>query len=209
MLDNNEYTLTDTVLAQMAGTQNPRLKEVMVCAVRHLHAFARDIKLTPEEWLAGIKFITAVGQASTALRQETILLSDVLGLSAMVNALHDDGRADASSDSSLLGPFFREGAPLLPAGAQIVQHRTGPEIVIYGRISDDTSEPIKVPRSPPPRSQKNLLRKAASRTVRLNLSHHVETLARPSLCRRHQECKPDAAQNPSRRQQASILFHRS
>ena len=143
MLDNNQFTLTDTVLAQMAGTKNPRLKEVMECAVRHLHAFARDIKLTPEEWLAGIKFITAVGQASTALRQETILLSDVLGLSAMVNALHDDGRADASSDSSLLGPFFREGAPLLPAGAQIVQHRTGPEIVIYGRISDDMGGPIE------------------------------------------------------------------
>ncbi|HEY4115087.1 MAG TPA: dioxygenase, partial [Rhizomicrobium sp.] len=128
MLDNNEFTLTETVLAQMEGTQNPRLKEVMACAVRHLHAFARDIKLTPEEWLAGIKFITAVGQASTALRQETILLSDVLGLSAMVNALHHDGRMDASSDSSLLGPFFREGAPLLPAGAQIVRHRTGVEI---------------------------------------------------------------------------------
>jgi protocatechuate 3,4-dioxygenase beta subunit len=143
MLDNNEFTLTETVLAQMEGTKNPRLKEVMACAVRHLHAFAQDIKLMPEEWLTGIKFITAVGQASTALRQETILLSDVLGLSAMVNALHDDGRADASSESSLLGPFFREGAPLLPAGAQIVQHHTGPEIVVYGRISDDMGAPIE------------------------------------------------------------------
>ena len=94
--------------------------------MRHLHAFARDVNLTPEEWLGGIQFMTAVGQACTPLRQEFILLSDVLGLSAVVNALHDKKARELGSQSSLLGPFFREGAPELPLGAQIVEKPTEP-----------------------------------------------------------------------------------
>ena len=108
----------------MAGTENPRLKEIGDAAVRHLHAFAREVNLTPEEWLQGIQFMTAVGQACTPLRQEFILLSDVLGLSAVVNALHDKKARELGSQSSLLGPFFREGAPVLPTGAQIVEKPT-------------------------------------------------------------------------------------
>ncbi len=89
MQDLDEFTVTDEALRQMANTENPRLKEIMDAAVRHLHAFARDVNLTPEEWLTGIQFMTAVGQACTPLRQEFILLADVLGLSAVVNVLHD------------------------------------------------------------------------------------------------------------------------
>ena len=84
------------------------------------------MNLTPEEWLTGIQFLTAVGQACTPLRQEFILLSDVLGLSAVVNALHDKKARELGSQSCLLGPFFREGAPELPNGAQIVENPTAP-----------------------------------------------------------------------------------
>ena len=120
MQDLDEFTVTDEALEQMAATPNPRLKEISDAAVRHLHAFAREVNLTPEEWLHGIQFLTAVGQACTPLRQEFILLSDVLGLSAVVNALHDKKARELGSQSSLLGPFFREGAPEMPMGAQIV-----------------------------------------------------------------------------------------
>lgn len=106
MRDLDEFTVTDEALAQMANTENPRLKEIMDAAVRHLHAFAREVGLTPEEWLQGIQFMTAVGQACTPLRQEFILLADVLGLSAVVNALHDKKARELGSQSSLLGPFF-------------------------------------------------------------------------------------------------------
>lgn len=142
MQDLDEFTVTDEALAQMAGTENARLKLVMEAAVRHLHAFAREVGLTPEEWLAGIQFMTAVGQACTPLRQEFILLADVLGLSAVVNALHDKKARELGSQSSLLGPFFREGAPELPAGAQIVETPTAPQIVVYGQVTDNDGTPV-------------------------------------------------------------------
>ena len=87
MLAIDEKTITDAALDQMAGTPSPRLKHIMAALVRHLHAFAREVDLSPEEWLDGIKFLTAVGQKCTEFRQEFILLSDTLGLSALVNAI--------------------------------------------------------------------------------------------------------------------------
>ena len=142
MIDLDELTVTDEALRQMANTANPRMKEIMDSAVRHLHAFARDIKLTPEEWLQGIQFMTAVGQACTPLRQEFILLADVLGLSALVGIMHDRKAAELGSQSSLLGPFFREGAPVLPNGAQIVEKPTEPEIVVYGKVTANDGSPV-------------------------------------------------------------------
>ena len=142
MQDLDELTVTDVALAQMAATEDPRLKEIADAAVRHLHAFVREVNLTPAEWLQGIQFLTAVGQACTPIRQEFILLSDVLGASAVVNALHDRKARELGSQSSLLGPFFREGAPELPPGAQIVENPTAPEIVVYGTVTDNDGTAI-------------------------------------------------------------------
>jgi hydroxyquinol 1,2-dioxygenase len=142
MQDLDEFTATEAALAQMADTPNPRLKQIGDAAVRHLHAFAREVNLTPEEWLAGIAYLTAVGKACTAVRQEFILLSDVLGLSAVVNALHDKKARELGSQSSLLGPFYREGAPELKLGDSIVAHPSVPEIVLYGRITDNSGRPV-------------------------------------------------------------------
>jgi protocatechuate 3,4-dioxygenase beta subunit len=136
MQDLDEVTVTEAVLAQIAGTPDKRLREITDAAVRHLHAFAREVKLTPAEWLTGIKFLTEVGLACTSIRQEFILLSDVLGVSALVNALHDKQAPELGTQSSLLGPFYREGSPELPVGASIVSHPTAPEIVLYGRVID-------------------------------------------------------------------------
>jgi protocatechuate 3,4-dioxygenase beta subunit len=143
MRDLDEFTVTDEALSQMAGTEDPRLKEIGDAAVRHLHAFAREVNLTPGEWLQGIAFLTAVGQACTPIRQEFILLSDVLGLSAVVNALHDKKARELGSQSSLLGPFFREGAPELPLGAQIVENPSAEEIVIYGKVTGNDGTPVQ------------------------------------------------------------------
>src|SRR6516164_10377810 len=107
----NENTITGAALNQMSTTPDPRFKEVMSSLVRHLHAFTREVDLTPEEWLEAIRFLTAVGQKCTAHRQEFILLSDTLGMSALVNALHDKRAAGRATKSSLLGPFYRQDAP--------------------------------------------------------------------------------------------------
>jgi protocatechuate 3,4-dioxygenase beta subunit len=140
--DLDADTVTDAVLEQMARTPDPRMREVMSALVRHLHAFAREVSLTPAEWLEGIKFLTKVGHACTPVRQEFMLLSDVLGLSALVNILHDRNAAALGTQSSLLGPFFREGSPVLPAGACIVSDHTAPEIVLYGRVTDTDGKPV-------------------------------------------------------------------
>ncbi len=143
MVDLDEFTVTDAALEQMANTANPRLKQIMDAAVRHMHAFVRDVELTPEEWIQGLQSLTAVGQACTPIRQEFILLSDVLGVSAVVNALHDRKAKELGSQSSLLGPFFREGAPALPMGSQIVEKPTEEELVIYGTITGTDGAPIE------------------------------------------------------------------
>ncbi|HEY6432073.1 MAG TPA: dioxygenase [Acetobacteraceae bacterium] len=142
MQDLDEFSATDAALEQMAATPHKRLKEIGDAAVRHMHAFAREVNLTPEEWLAGIQFLTDVGKACTPVRQEFILLSDVLGLSAVVNALHDKKARELGSQSSLLGPFYREGAPELPLGASIAAHPSVEEIVCYGRVTGNDGKPI-------------------------------------------------------------------
>ena len=136
--------VTSAALAQMAATPDPRLREIMAAATRHLHDFAREVDLRPEEWLAGIAFLTAVGQACTPVRQEMILLSDVLGFSRLVNLLHDaTGRDAAGTETSLLGPFFREGAPAFALGESIAVRATGgTEVVIFGTITDAEGQAV-------------------------------------------------------------------
>jgi catechol 1,2-dioxygenase/hydroxyquinol 1,2-dioxygenase len=136
-------TITDAVLDQMAATPDPRMKEVMASAVRHLHAFAREVNLTPAEWIKGIAFMTAVGKICTPARQEFILLSDTLGLSALVNGLHDSTAMEEGTHTSLLGPFYREASPRLAAGSQIAKTvKPGSECALYGRVTDVNGKPV-------------------------------------------------------------------
>ncbi|MGA9937667.1 MAG: dioxygenase [Candidatus Acidiferrales bacterium] len=132
----DENTITDEALEQMSSTPDPRFKEIISSLVRHLHAFAREVDLTPEEWLEGIRFLTAVGQKCTEHRQEFILLSDTLGLSSLVNALHDRRGTEPATKSSLLGPFYRQDAPAMKLGSSIVSQGSGSEVVIYGHVRD-------------------------------------------------------------------------
>jgi hydroxyquinol 1,2-dioxygenase len=135
--------ITQAVLDQMATTPNPRMKEIMASAVKHLHAFAKDVNLTPAEWIQGIAFMTAVGKICTPARQEFILLSDTLGLSALVNGLHDETAMEEGTNTSLLGPFYRETTPNLAAGSQIAKNAdASTEIVLYGYVSDVHGKPL-------------------------------------------------------------------
>src|SRR5262245_2576634 len=139
----DEKTITDAALEQMESTSNPRLREVMAALVRHLHEFAREVDLTADEWLEGVRFLPPVGQKCTEHRQEFILLSDTLGMSTLVNALHDRRSAAAGTKTSLLGPFYRKDAPSMALGASIVSKKDAKEICIYGRVTDASSgEPI-------------------------------------------------------------------
>jgi len=140
----DENTITDATVEQMSSTANPRLKEIMAALVQNLHDFAREVDLTPEEWLQGISFLTAVGQKCTEHRQEFILLSDTLGLSTLVNALNDRRAAEVGTKSSVLGPFYREDSPPMELGKSIANkdYPNGQEVCLYGQVIDAAGKPI-------------------------------------------------------------------
>jgi hydroxyquinol 1,2-dioxygenase len=127
-------SVTEAVLKQMEGTPNERFKTVVASAIRHLHAFAAEVNLTPAEWLKAIEFLTRVGKTCTSTRQEFILLSDVVGLSTLVNTLHDATALEKATSTSLLGPFFREDAPQLALGKQISNADKSEEILLWGAV---------------------------------------------------------------------------
>jgi hydroxyquinol 1,2-dioxygenase len=139
----NEDTLTDAVVARLKKTKNPRLREIMSAAVRHLHAFAREVKLTEEEWFEGIKFLTAVGQKCDDKRQEFILLSDVLGLSMMIVALNHK-TSPGATEATVLGPFFAHGAKEYGHGADLRVGCTqkGEDVWVSGRVLSVDGKPI-------------------------------------------------------------------
>ncbi len=138
----DENTITDAVIDQMSSTKDARLKEIMNAAVRHLHAFAREVNLTPDEWIQGIRFLTATGHACTEFRQEFILLSDTLGLSSLVNSLNDRRSIQESTKSSLLGPFYRQDSPTFQLGESIAENCPGEVIGVYGRVLNGNGQPI-------------------------------------------------------------------
>ena len=128
-----ENGLTAAALARLAKAPNPRMKQIMTSLIRHLHGFVRETGLTPAEWKTGIEFLTAVGHITDDKRQEFILLSDTLGVSAMVDLVRHR-RLGHGTDSSLLGPFYRNGAPEQPLGASIAGNTPGETIVLRGRV---------------------------------------------------------------------------
>ena len=141
MRDLDEANVTDAVIETFAKAADPRFKEIMTALARHLHQFARETELTPEEWIAAIQFLTRVGQTCSATRQEFILLSDTLGLSALVDAMNSRDAKGATA-SSLLGPFFRENAPVFKLGDNIAKNAPGEVILISGQVRDTDGNPI-------------------------------------------------------------------
>src|SRR5450755_4354662 len=104
-----EDDITAEVLRRIEGTADPRLRGIMLSLVRHLHAFVKEVELTEAEWFAGIQFLTDAGHLCDGKRQEFILLSDTLGLSMVVDLINHR-QAGGATESTVFGPFHREGA---------------------------------------------------------------------------------------------------
>ncbi|MFY9316392.1 MAG: intradiol ring-cleavage dioxygenase [Burkholderiales bacterium] len=138
----SDKKLTAEVLHRMRNTKNKRLKQVMTSFVKHLHAFVREVKPTPEEWMTGIQFLTETGHWSTGKRQEFILMSDTLGVSMLVDAINYKAGAGATQ-STVLGPFHREGAPEFPLGASVAKHASdGEPCIVTGTVKDTKGRPV-------------------------------------------------------------------
>lgn len=140
MRNLTEHNLTDAVLARLQECDDPRLKQVMTSMIKHLHAFIREIEPTPDEWMAGIQFLTATGHKCDNVRQEFILLSDTLGVSMLMDAINNRKPAGAT-ESSVLGPFYQEGAPEKNTGADLAPGE-GPGVVVSGKVKDLNGKPV-------------------------------------------------------------------
>src|SRR5437016_6109546 len=133
MSNNTEEQITQNVLDSMAQAPNPRLKKVMNSLVSHLHDFIREVELTQEEWALGIQFLTRTGHMCDDKRQEFILLSDITGVTMLVDAINHR-LSDGATESTIFGPFYREGAQELPMGATISKDGRGEPVVVMGRV---------------------------------------------------------------------------
>jgi catechol 1,2-dioxygenase len=137
-------TLLKTVLAENVRTKPERLKVIIDSLVKHLHAFALDTELTYEELYVGLDFLNKVGKATGPEKDEAILLSDVLGLSTLVQ-LQDAKRIieHGGTEPGLIGPFWRANHPVLPSGASVcVSHNTGPKLEVAVKVIDLEGKPI-------------------------------------------------------------------
>ena len=141
MRNLDRHTLTEAVLARHASAADPRLREILDSLVKHLHAFAREVALTEDEWSEGIGFLTRCGRITDDRRQEFILLSDVLGLSMLTVALNQDKPAGCT-EATVLGPFHVEGAPHYALGEDIANGARGIACVVRGTVRGSDGEPV-------------------------------------------------------------------
>ncbi|GHE80635.1 hydroxyquinol 1,2-dioxygenase [Amycolatopsis deserti] len=129
----SEARSAEVVEAAFAGTPDPRLRQIVTALVRHLHAFAKEVELTLAELDAGIEFLTRTGQKCDEVRQEFILLSDVLGLSMLVDSIANRAPAGAT-ESTVLGPFHMVDSPPRQLGDTISLAPGGEPTLVTGQV---------------------------------------------------------------------------
>lgn len=136
-----EDTSAEVVISRNANAKDARLAEVMAVIVKHLHAAVKEIEPTQEEWFKTILFLTETGHLCNEWRQEFILLSDVLGVSMLVDAINNR-KPSGASESTVLGPFHVADAPELPLGSDICLDQKGDKMLVKGRILSTDGTPL-------------------------------------------------------------------
>lgn len=131
--------ITDVFLDYFGPDTDPRLREIMASLAGHLHAFAKEVKLTHAEWQVGIDFLERAGEISDKERHEFVLLSDVLGLSSLVDMINS---VPEGTSSSVLGPFHITDSPDIPFGHDMKRHYEGEVLLATGHVTDPHGKPI-------------------------------------------------------------------
>ena len=140
--NTTEDDITAEVLQRFAQTPDPRLREIMLSLIGHLHAFVKEVNLTEAEWFQAIEILTKAGHMSGDKRQEFILFSDTLGVSMVVDLL-SHRKPDGATESTVFGPFHRQNAPELPWGGNIAHlDKKGAPTLVSGRVLDLDGRPI-------------------------------------------------------------------
>ncbi len=140
MKDVSIDTITQAFLDYCSDDSDPRTMFVLQKLVEHLHAFAKETQLTHAEWARGLKFATDAGKITDGERNEFVLISDVTGLSSLVDMI---GSQHAGTSSSVLGPFHSVGAPLLPVGGDLKKDNEGATVVVEGFVRDLDGNPVE------------------------------------------------------------------
>jgi len=141
MLNLDENTITQEAIRRLEGCTDPRFKQIMTSLTKHLHDFVRDVKLTEEEWMQGIEFLTAVGKKCDDKRQEFILLSDTLGVSMLVVALNHKKPAGCT-EATVFGPFHTDAASTFKNGDDISMGAAGEPAFIRGQVRGLDGKPV-------------------------------------------------------------------
>src|SRR5918999_6559669 len=143
MILETEQVFTKAVLSELQRAPNPRFREIMSAFVRHLHDFAREVKLTEEEYREAMNYIVKIGQASNESHNEAVLMSGSLGFSQLIVMLNHGASDQGDTDASLLGPFWRMHSPPTPNGGSIVRSPTpGEAMFVNARFVDGNGKPI-------------------------------------------------------------------
>ncbi|KRC23244.1 intradiol ring-cleavage dioxygenase [Acidovorax sp. Root217] len=141
MRNLDQDNITQAVIASFAGTADPRLKQILISLVQHLHAFAREVELTEDEWFKGVEFLTRCGHITDDKRQEFILLSDVLGLSMLTVAMNNH-KPEGCTEATVFGPFYVKDAPQYELGADIANGAKGTPCQVRGTVRGTRGEAI-------------------------------------------------------------------
>jgi len=144
MIIGSEKDVTKVVLEEYARTKNPRLREIISALIRHLHGFAREVKLTEEEFQAATAYIAALGKHTNETHNEAVLMSGSLGFSTLICLLNNGNHGQTETDANLLGPFWRMDSPPTKNGASIVRSPTpGPGLFVDAWFNDSNGKPIE------------------------------------------------------------------
>lgn len=143
MIIKSQGDVTPVVVDAYKNIEDPRLREIVASLVKHLHAFARDVHLTEEEFQKGCQIVARLGQLSNAKHNEVVLMSGSLGFSALVCLLNNGNNGQTETTANLLGPFWRMNSPVTQNDASIVRSPTpGPELFVKAHVKDQQGNPI-------------------------------------------------------------------
>jgi hydroxyquinol 1,2-dioxygenase len=144
MIIQNQKDVTAAVLSELQRSNDPRFKEIMSAFVRHLHDFAREVKLTEQEFQAAVSYLVQIGKHTNETHNEGVLMSGALGFSTLICLLNNGDNGQTETSQNLLGPFWREQSPATPNGGSIVRSPTpGPALFVNATFTDKNGKPIE------------------------------------------------------------------
>ena len=135
------HLITEEVLARYSKTPDPRLRELMLSLIKHIHSFAKEVKLAAEEWAVTMSFLEETGKWCSPGRNEFMIFSDAFGLS-MLTVTQDYPRPEHATEPTLVGPFLLENAPQFAMGEDISAGAAGTPMYAQGQILDIHGQPV-------------------------------------------------------------------